>query len=533
MITTTTSSTVTPSTVNVTVASSTTNKVTRKKITKRFSTKNTPEQLIELAKIAESPSSTKEELAKAWKSTKSTTIRKKIASNGNADTDILKMSARLYLKEVLQNPTIELIELFVDDPFIKALKSAYQDPNQFIKVRGHYAFKSSDITILLRACLLSPQLKYETLMKNLLGFLSSDNFRRELQDREVFDRIKNLIGKEFDLSTIKTKQWDLASLHKLGRNNNYYVNHFFTLYKAGIIPEAYIYNLLYKVGANSSSNYSGNSTAINLIIKNIEAGEVEKATKLLLVGNYHTFTTITKKLIASEKDITPHIKTLVKCFESMVEMVVQIGWTGAAKSGEAYIPQCMYNCISNLLIHTCLKTTKKKDMVGLSKEDFIGLYELYKEVGFFKYSSLFLQERVCISDSASLYALNECPHEVIEFVLFNNFLKPKIALSTSVKNITDILDQINDSGVIEDMLYNQSQLDYIKTIRYDCDRMRIKGLIHYGYDLRCYPVYHSRYYYGGRMPQDLLDMWSRGRNDQAHPAITLSPLTKRILNMPQ
>lgn len=508
--------------------------VTRKKTTKRVTTKNTPEQLTELSRIADSPSSSKEDLTKAWKSTKSTAIRKKIASNGNADTDILKMSARLYLKEVLQNPSFELIELFVEDPFIKSLKKAYQDPSNFVNTGDYHGFRYSDQRILWRACLLSPRITYKVLMEYLLRYLPPDAFRRELQDRDVFNRIKSIVGQEFDFTSVRSKKWDIVGLHRLGRNKNYDVDYFFTLYKSGVIPESYIYDLLYKVGANSSSNFGSNSIAINLIIKNIELGEVEKATKLMLMGNYSTFSSIGKRFMSSNLDIKPQIKTLVQCFKSIVEMVTDVGWGIAAKSGEAYTPNCLHGIITDILINLCLNTTKKKDMVGIGKEDFIRLYDLYKEVGFFEYANLFLQDRVTISDAASLYALNECPREVIEFILFSNFLKPKITISKCVSNIINILEDVNCSGSIEEVLYDRLDLDYIKRIRYDENRMRIKGLVHYGYDLRKYPVYHSRYYYGGRMPQDLLDMWNRGRNSQNHPpTIPLSLTTQRILNMTQ
>lgn len=63
-------------------------------------------------------------------------LRKEIASHPNADQNILIEASRLYIKEVLNNPSLEFIELFSseeDSSWIRILRFAYTNPIEFLK----------------------------------------------------------------------------------------------------------------------------------------------------------------------------------------------------------------------------------------------------------------------------------------------------------------------------------------------------------------------------------------------------------------
>lgn len=502
---------------------------TPRKIRKRVvsTVKNDAAQLDALLKIAESVNSTKEELTKAWKSTKSTKIRKKIASNGNADTDILKMSARLYLKEVLQNPSFELTELFVDDPFVKALSSAHKDPKLFISKGGQYQFKSADCQILLRACLLSPHLDYKSLIGNIIDYLPAETFKRELQDRDVFNRVKSLVGSQFDFSNVKSKKWTIKELSRIGSSNNHNLNHFFTLYKSGVVQKESLFNLLYKAGINSNRNFGGNSTAVNFILENLKSNETENATKLLLCGNYSTLNAIEKKAMNSETN--EYLYPLVKCFDVIIDMISAEGWDKRQGSREFHVARSLFETITDLIIHSCINTTKKKDMVDLSREDFISIYNTYNESGFKEYANIFMQNRMNIEDPKSLYSLNKCPQEVIEFFVYNNFLKPRITVSTSVNNIVDSLEKINNIGGVEEMVYNHLNLDYFKRIKYDEDIMRIKSIVYFGSDLRKFPACVTNFGWDDSVPAKISIFTSKYKDPSAYTR--QNPIGEKILNM--
>ena len=66
-------------------------------------------------------------------------LRKEIASHPNADQKVLIEASRLYIKEVLNNPSLEFIELFSSEEesaWIRILKFAYSEPIKFLKGIG-------------------------------------------------------------------------------------------------------------------------------------------------------------------------------------------------------------------------------------------------------------------------------------------------------------------------------------------------------------------------------------------------------------
>lgn len=154
--------------------------------------------LTALYKIATDPSSTQKQLKEVWKETKSVKVRKAVASNLNCDPDTLRMAARLYLKEVIENPSFEMLKLFDQDPFISKLFDAFEAPDSYAnknksKFSSYSASKGSDETLLARAMLLSPKLASHNTVRAIYNTLGITEIKRELKDEEVRKRLRKVV----------------------------------------------------------------------------------------------------------------------------------------------------------------------------------------------------------------------------------------------------------------------------------------------------------------------------------------------------
>lgn len=158
--------------------------------------------LTSLLTQASDPTSTPEQLVTVWNSTTSSRVRKAVASNPNCDTATLCMASRLYIKEVIENPSLELNTLFSEDPVVKDIYSAYTNPGEFwdkgltrAKVKGP----------VYRALLVSPHLKNWRILQDLVRWLSSAEFIRELKDQGVKSRVRSIVKSgidNFDISAL-------------------------------------------------------------------------------------------------------------------------------------------------------------------------------------------------------------------------------------------------------------------------------------------------------------------------------------------
>jgi hypothetical protein len=448
-------------------------------------------QLDKLYEIATSPSSTRNDLKKAWDSTKSSKVRRAIAMHGNADVNIMKMSARLYVKEVLNNPSFELMRLFDEDPFITALKACYEDPKKAVNSRVVYNTGYKDRSNLIRAMLLSPQLDYSTLVGHILQNLSSTDFKRELGDKDVYDRIKDLITKNcIEPAKRGIKKVDIDSLIRRGYSNSQRVSDFFTFYKAGFLSKQEIYNLVYMVGIHPRSNYGSNSIAVNLIADALKDGDVENATKLMLCGNYSTPGSIAKKVSESVQPLPTKLKqldTYVKCFALMVELFASHDRKNSNDNHDSPIMEPFHCSIYEMITRICLGSSKKSDLEKLDKDELIAIHNCCVSTGFEKYASYYMPRYLVLKDKDSLYSLNQCPQQTIDFYVKNNLISSKISCSASVDKIVKTLEDINESGSLQEMIFVSMRVDYFKSISYDTSMLRGRSLATCGLDLRLLP----------------------------------------------
>lgn len=154
-----------------------------------------PPTVDDLYKIATNPDATQEQLRYAWNSTKSTRVRKAVASNPNCDSVTMCMAARLYLKEVIANPSFELLNLFQEDKFVKRIYEAYTDPAEFYKGTQLQSIRNTNGNRinLARALLVSPNLRSAKIVQDICATLSGAEFSRELKDLNVLDNVRTIV----------------------------------------------------------------------------------------------------------------------------------------------------------------------------------------------------------------------------------------------------------------------------------------------------------------------------------------------------
>jgi hypothetical protein len=161
-------------------------------------TVNDPVTVDDLYRIAIDPDATQEQLRDAWGATKSTRVRKAVASNPNCDSATMCMAARLYLKEVIANPSFELLNLFQEDKFVKRIYDAYTDPAEFYKGVQLPSIRntSGNRVNTARALLVSPNLRSSKILQDICSTLSGAEFSREIKDVEVLDNVRNIVRRD-------------------------------------------------------------------------------------------------------------------------------------------------------------------------------------------------------------------------------------------------------------------------------------------------------------------------------------------------
>lgn len=151
----------------------------------------------ELYAIATDPGSGAKKLSWAWGQTKSPRVRKAIASNPNSDSKILAMAARLYVKEVMNNPSLELINLFNEDKFVKEIYEAYMDPCKY--TRTNVVSRSREKENIARAIVVSPNLRTYEPLSSVISLINQTEFTRELKDPVVKRNIQKIVKSNLDL----------------------------------------------------------------------------------------------------------------------------------------------------------------------------------------------------------------------------------------------------------------------------------------------------------------------------------------------
>jgi hypothetical protein len=151
------------------------------------------------------PSASPVDLRTVWESTKSVRVRKAVASNPNCDSKTMRMAARLYIKEVIANPSFELLNLFNEDRTVKVLYDAYTDPQASSRAYNLMSMKAGERINVARALLVSPKLNSARILQEVCAVLNTMEFKREIKDPDVNKLITSIAKKhvcEFRLPTL-------------------------------------------------------------------------------------------------------------------------------------------------------------------------------------------------------------------------------------------------------------------------------------------------------------------------------------------
>lgn len=110
------------------------------------------------------------------------------------------MAARLYIKEVVNNPSFEILKVFNGDEIVEKIYDAYKDPQRFSQQHNIYSFKNKIISnSVAKAMLISPYFNnYSTWANFIFPALSNAEITRELKDPEVMNNLKDVISKEIN-----------------------------------------------------------------------------------------------------------------------------------------------------------------------------------------------------------------------------------------------------------------------------------------------------------------------------------------------
>jgi hypothetical protein len=158
----------------------------------------------ELLKIAQDESSTPERLSNVWDTTRSVKVRKAIASNPNANALTLRVAARLYLEEVLENPGFEMLKLFDDDNWVNKIGAIHESPDHWVHGIGYYARATGQLEPFARAALLSPQLKVHSLV-TIMEFLPVSSLKRAFKYPKTRENSRKILFEgivDFSLESI-------------------------------------------------------------------------------------------------------------------------------------------------------------------------------------------------------------------------------------------------------------------------------------------------------------------------------------------
>lgn len=194
--------------------------------------------------LAQDESTSEETLSLLWSKTRSVKVRKAIAKNPNANGVILREAARLYLEEVLENPSFSILSLFSEDEWIKNLEGMYTNPQEYFNKpgilwgrsgSGSSAYQNKDLYCW--AALLSPKLSPDALDR-ILQTMTGEKLKRALNNPSVFERVRDVYIKALKDSDIV---WSIS------------LGSMLLLHKKGIIDNDYLFEGLSNFGVGSVS----------------------------------------------------------------------------------------------------------------------------------------------------------------------------------------------------------------------------------------------------------------------------------------
>lgn len=217
-----------------------------------------PVDVESLLKEASSPDTDNKRLREIWSLTKSVRVRKAIASNPNIDSKMMSEAARLYIREVVENESFEISNLFTEDKLVKTIYEAYTNPSGV----NWTTTKKNEKPLVARALVVSPrQLNHPSLLF-VCAEMSKADLIREMKDPEVRRKMR------------RSFNGNLAHLHV---STQIYGR------ELGLVEPEALSNALAK--QNKSSSYVTKGTYLKMTINQFKKAQVPDSIERSLVYN--------------------------------------------------------------------------------------------------------------------------------------------------------------------------------------------------------------------------------------------------------
>jgi len=408
----------------------------------------------ELYTIATDPSSGAKKLLWAWGQTKSSRVRKAIASNPNSDSKILAMAARLYIKEVINNPSLELINLFNEDKFIKEIYEAYINPEKYTKINViHHSNEKENIA---RAVIVSPNLKTYGPLNSIISFVNQTEFTRELKDPVVKNNIQRIVKSNLDLINLPTIIFFM---------------------KCDVVDISdFESSLDQRMPESRSSNWVGKSTYCKFFSKLAEnSSTYETLLKFIYTatpGNSRDFI----KMVKEDSDLSSDemLDLYASLYKDSTHIAVKLRRQRKVSSRMSYSYNYSRLCDDDWSYHLCdLLWTAiiSRNSDEIKNFDFETLYGDLDRVGFidemgpYKCPLKFQYEGISNKNKVIDSLLNLKDNRVLEFFLTSGMVKDEWFISRKTSSLesklVDRIDHINELKFYngEPLLYEYSNLE--------------------------------------------------------------------------
>lgn len=399
------------------------------------------EHLSALLKKAQDESSSKEELQDIWHSSKSIKIRKAIASNPNSGVEVLRMAARLYLEEVLENPGFEMLKLFDSDPWIMKISEAYEDPNHFFVKYGKYTSIGINGDLFTRAVLLSKKLTPEAL-NCCLSFGSRTALDRALKNKAVFSNIRLLVRQTFTSEAHTYMPYDLEGL--------------LCLHKRKVLDDEDLLSATSKFGVASVSGKKRvyNDFFTNTIQK--YSTETDEDKKNFLVKLFSKVVIISRSHIVGW--INYYSSSLLPNRDVFTDFIAKVFKTVVTATKDRHLTSDHRRTLSNIL--SCYVRDKFHDS-GQKASDFQAVYDFFKS---YDIVDEYITNRTNLNFRYSgwMEEINKCSIEVKDFLVRSESLGSWVPINESDRRYM-IVNQVNNhiyqtSGISKNLLFKECSI---------------------------------------------------------------------------
>jgi hypothetical protein len=399
------------------------------------------EQLAELLKAAKDESTPEDVLTDIWYSTTSVRVRKAVASNPNASSQVLKIASRLYLEEVLENPGFQMIQMFDTDLWVGKVYEAYEDPNAFFMKYGKYQSVGINGDLYNRAILLSKNLTPEAL-NCCLAFGSKSALDRTLKNKAAVAKIKNL-----SRGAIYSKQiycpFELESI--------------LMLYKVGVIDQTDLMQALSMFGiASTSAKKRLYSDFFNKTLKEYSESKSEKEKSFLVK--------LFSKLIMISRGHTLHwIDYWQMRSPEKIDFIAKVLKTIRTAAGEKYLLSDHRRTFVGIL---CSYAINKLNVSPRKTGDFEAVYEFFHayaledSLGEFR-AMMNLRPQEWVKE------IEDCSIRAKEFFIRSGSLGTWVAMSESDKKyqiFNEVNNDLYERSGLDNLIFNSCSMRKIVTI---------------------------------------------------------------------